>query len=93
MGSTRGSPALKVTVPSNGKARVTSSPTDPAAATECGFEDRDAHLRGADWFDLERHPDIAFRSTRLCDAYSSRWLAFGKLTMRGVTMPIEVEAS
>ena len=35
------------------------------ASIDTGVADRDAHLRGADFFDAERAPHITFRSTRI----------------------------
>src|ERR687898_1026960 len=34
-----------------------------AASVNTGNVDRDAHLRGLDFFDVDRHPIITFRST------------------------------
>jgi polyisoprenoid-binding protein YceI len=39
--------------------------TISAASIDTGVADRDAHLRGADFLDAERFPEITFRSSRL----------------------------
>ena len=39
--------------------------TIDAASIDTGVADRDTHLRGADFFDAERFPQIRFRSTRI----------------------------
>ena len=39
--------------------------TIKAGSIDTGVGDRDAHLRGADFFDAERFPDITFRSTNI----------------------------
>ena len=39
--------------------------TIDVASIDTGVADRDAHLRGADFFDAERAPHITFRSTRI----------------------------
>jgi polyisoprenoid-binding protein YceI len=54
---------------------------------------RDAHLRSADFFDVDNHPTVTFRSTRV-DA--PRGLAgdlrvTGDLTIRGTTRPVTLE--
>ena len=36
-----------------------------AASVDTGQPDRDKHLRSADFFDVEKYPDIVFKSTRL----------------------------
>src|SRR5215203_3403911 len=35
------------------------------ASIDTGNPDRDTHLKSADFFDAERHPNIIFRSTRV----------------------------
>jgi polyisoprenoid-binding protein YceI len=39
--------------------------TIAVASIDTGVGDRDAHLRGPDFFDAERFPQITFRSTRI----------------------------
>jgi polyisoprenoid-binding protein YceI len=54
---------------------------------------RDEHLRSADFFEVERHPTVTFRSTRveaLAGAGGSLRVT-GDLTMRGVTLPVTLE--
>jgi polyisoprenoid-binding protein YceI len=50
--------------------------------------DRDAHLRSADFLDVENHPTITFESTRIEDADPDRLRIFGDLTIRGVTKEV-----
>ena len=47
--------------------------------------DRDAHLKSADFFNAEANPTITFESTALADEIT------GKLTINGVTKPVELE--
>ncbi|HVZ75260.1 MAG TPA: YceI family protein [Polyangia bacterium] len=46
---------------------------------------RDAHLRSADFFDVENHPTITFKSTRIEAAGKDQYRVTGDLTIRGVT--------
>jgi polyisoprenoid-binding protein YceI len=52
-----------------------------------GEPQRDAHLRSADFLDVERFPTIGYRGrvTRLMSA--NDWIVDGDLTIRGVTLP------
>ncbi|MBM3726127.1 MAG: YceI family protein [Acidobacteria bacterium] len=49
---------------------------------------RDADLKGADFFDVARHPKIVFRSTKTEPAGPGHLKVSGDLTMRGVTRPV-----
>lgn len=62
-----------------------------ASSLESGFADRDLHLRGAEHFDVERFPTIAFRSTGLRYSGGSVWLATGELEVHGITRPVNLE--
>jgi polyisoprenoid-binding protein YceI len=63
-----------------------------ATSIDTGDETRDAHLRSGDFFGVEDHPTISFRSTgiRPGDGESS-WKVDGDLTIRGITRPITVD--
>jgi polyisoprenoid-binding protein YceI len=53
---------------------------------------RDAHLRSNDFFGVEDHPTITFRSTAVRPAEGeANWKVDGDLTIRGVTRPVTVE--
>jgi polyisoprenoid-binding protein YceI len=54
-----------------------------------GEPDRDAHLRSADFFDVENHPRITF-SGRLVDRTGdTHFKATAEVTIRGNTRPVE----
>jgi len=53
-------------------------------------EQRDAHIRSADFFDAESHPTLTFVSTGIKDA-GSEYLLEGDLTIRGVTKPVTLQ--
>lgn len=47
--------------------------------------DRDAHLRSADFFDVENHPTMTFKSTSIVNNGDGEYDVTGDLTIRGVT--------
>jgi polyisoprenoid-binding protein YceI len=54
--------------------------------------DRDAHLRSSDFFGVEDHATISFRSTAVRPGEgASEWKVDGDLTIRGVTRPVTVD--
>ena len=64
------------------------------ASLDTGVADRDAHLRSADFFDAERHPQITFESTRLEGKFAKegdRFRMVGNLTIRDTTMEITLD--
>jgi polyisoprenoid-binding protein YceI len=50
---------------------------------------RDEHLRSPDFFDVENHPTITFKSKRI-EKKENGLVAVGDLTIRGVTKEIEI---
>jgi polyisoprenoid-binding protein YceI len=58
------------------------------ASVDTGHPDRDNHLRSNDFFDVDNHPTMSFRSTKVEAAPSGSWLVTGDLTVRGVTHPV-----
>jgi polyisoprenoid-binding protein YceI len=55
------------------------------ASITTGNEERDAHLRSGDFFDLEHYPTITFASTAVAAGPDGAWQVDGDLTVRGVT--------
>lgn len=54
-------------------------------------EGRDAHLRSADFFDVEQFPTMTFRSTEV-RGEPEEFTLVGELTLHGVTQTVELEA-
>jgi polyisoprenoid-binding protein YceI len=50
-------------------------------------EQRDAHIRSADFFDVENHPQMTFRSTAV-RTDGADWTVEGDLTIKGITKPV-----
>lgn len=66
-----------------------------AASIDTGVEDRDAHLRSADFLDVETHEEITFRSKRIEGAAFQEGESFqviGDLTIRGTTIEVTLDA-
>lgn len=66
--------------------------TFQAASLDTRSEQRDTHLRSADFLDVEHYPEVTFRSTAIRGAKESFKLT-GDLTIRGVTRPITLDVT
>lgn len=53
---------------------------------------RDAHLKGADFFDVEKFPTMTFKSTKIQKAKGSALEITGALTIRGVTRQVVLQS-
>lgn len=58
-------------------------------SVDTGVEGRDGHLRRADFFDVEKFPEMSFKSTKV-EKKGNGWIVSGDLTMRGVTKPVSI---
>lgn len=52
---------------------------------------RDAHLKSADFFHAEKHPEMVYRSTGVAVQDKHHFLLHGDLTLHGVTRPVDLE--
>jgi polyisoprenoid-binding protein YceI len=71
--------------PANSSVRVTIQ----TASLATGNDQRDGHLRSADFFDVETYPEITFVSTEV-KRDGTDWTVAGDLTINEVTKPITV---
>jgi len=56
---------------------------------DTNVEDRDNHLRSADFFDVEKYPEMTFESTKiLATGKPDEYLLYGKLTIKDVTKDV-----
>ncbi len=62
------------------------------ASIDTGVEQRDTHLRSADFFDAERFPTLTFQSTRVEPTSSNGFRITGELSLHGVTRQVVLEA-
>lgn len=64
-------------------AKTTSIDTD--------IDARDAHLRSADFFDVENYPELVFKSTSLTKVDANHGKLNGELTFHGVSKPVSLD--
>jgi polyisoprenoid-binding protein YceI len=70
---------------------VTRSTVEFSAKVESidtGVEPRNKHLRTADFFDVEKHPEMTFKSTSVESKGKSGYVLKGDLTLKGVTKQV-----
>ena len=60
-----------------------------AASINTSDAQRDAHLRSADFFDVEKFPTLSFRSTSVTAKSGGELAVAGNLTVHGVTRPVQ----
>jgi polyisoprenoid-binding protein YceI len=53
--------------------------------------DRDAHLKSADFFDVDQYPTLSFRSTRVSRTGDNELAVTGDLTIHGVTREVVLD--
>jgi len=66
--------------------------TVQAASVTTNQDQRDEHLRSADFFEVDEHPELLFESTRIEQADEDTFKVVGDLTLHGVTREIELDA-
>lgn len=71
---------------------VSVSATIDASSIDTREEQRDTHLRSADFFDAEKYPKLSFESTRI-DGSPDDFTIDGKLTIHGVTRDVSLAAN
>lgn len=67
--------------------------TIDAAGIWSGEPDRDAHLRSADFLDVENHPRITFKSKAVEPIGHHDYVVTGELAIRGVTREVKLKVS
>ena len=66
--------------------------TIDAGSIDTRNADRDAHLRSADFLDVENHPEVTFVSKRIERVGDNEYKVIGDLTIRGVTREVTLDA-
>jgi len=65
----------------------------PIATIDTRNEQRDAHLRSADFFDAEKFPTMTFKGKRTVGDTSGEFKLIGDLTIRGVTKEVTLDVT
>ena len=55
-----------------------------------GNEQRDAHVKSADFFDVEKYPTATFRSTNV-RSNGDNYVLDGEFTLKGITKPVSLD--
>lgn len=61
-----------------------------AASINTGIAERDQHLRTADFFDVEKFPNISFTTDSIQQVNFANFIAFGQFSMHGITRSIQL---
>lgn len=64
--------------------------TIDVASINTNNEQRDAHLRTADFFEAENHPKIIFKSTKVERVDEDTFNLYGDLTIKETTKPVKL---
>ena len=81
----------KVNIDPKDFARSTFEGEIDVASVDTGNPDRDNHLRTGDFFDVQNHPTITFKSTKIEAQDDGQYAVTGEITIRGVTRPIVLD--
>jgi polyisoprenoid-binding protein YceI len=67
--------------------------TIDVASIDTRENQRDAHLRSADFFDVEKFPTITYKSRRVIGVEGSDFKVVGDLTIHGVTREVTLDVT
>jgi polyisoprenoid-binding protein YceI len=67
--------------------------TIEAASVSTGVDKLDEHLRGADFFNAERYPQIVFKASELVFEGDRVKQARGTLSLNGITQPVTLQVN
>lgn len=70
---------------------ATADVTIDAASIDTRDDKRDAHLRSADFFDVEKFPTLTFKSRRVQGIKGDTFQLVGDLTIKGITREVVLD--
>ncbi|MFV5491395.1 YceI family protein [Acinetobacter sp. ASP199] len=66
--------------------------TIPVSSINTNVKALDEHIQTAEFFDVEKHPNITFKSTKVQALGKNKYKITGNLTIKGVTKPVVLDA-
>jgi polyisoprenoid-binding protein YceI len=81
-----------IDVPEGSNAPVSVDVTIETASIDTREEQRDGHLKSADFFEAEKYPQITFKSTGV-DGSGDAFAVRGDLSIHGVTRPVVLDTT
>jgi polyisoprenoid-binding protein YceI len=76
-------------IDASGDAPVLEGTVD-VSTIDTGEANRDGHLKGPEFFDVDQHPQITFSGTTTDASAGGQVTLAGEITIKGVTKPIEL---
>jgi polyisoprenoid-binding protein YceI len=77
-----------IQVPDGDFSKATVSVAIDASSIDTGVADRDKHLKSADFFDVETHPELRFIGKRVQPRSGAEIDVVGDLTIKGITREV-----
>jgi polyisoprenoid-binding protein YceI len=84
--------AGSIELPADGAIPVAIGATLEAASIDTRDAQRDGHLKSADFFDVEKFPQLIFTSTRIEPLDATRFKVVGELEIRGAKRSVTLDA-
>src|SRR5688500_5640581 len=81
----------EIVVDERNPANSSEEETDNKSGLTTNESSRNTHLRSADFFDAENHPEATFKSTRVEARSEDKFRVTGDLTIRGTTRSITLD--
>ena len=84
---------VTATIDENDVSQSSVEATIEVASVNTRNEKRDNHLRGADFFDVTKHPTITFKSRTVEKVQDNAYKVTGELTLMGVTREVVLDVT
>lgn len=81
-----------ITVDNEKPANSSVNVTIPVSSINTNVKALDEHIQKAEFFDVEKYPNITFKSTKVQALGKNKYKIAGDLTIKGVTKPVVLDA-